>query len=145
MGLQMWLARRQVRGIIDALRSHYDEGRAMYPDLDLPSLCRDVIGSRYQIIKPDPKELAIIQEGIGNVCDIYDVAVLVVLAESNIPNGDGAFLANVIRGAVYEVARTEGVPHPLDDPNTRDKAFELIQKWKLVRLRAGLAKTKSDM
>ena len=94
------------------------------------------------MLKPDPKELAVIQEGIENVQDIYDVAVLVVLAESNIPDGDGAFLANVIRGTVYEVARTEGVPRPPDDPDTQDKAYELIQKWKLVRLRAGCTQTK---
>ena len=39
MGLQMWLARRQVRGIVNALRTHYDQGRGLTgPGLTDPDL-----------------------------------------------------------------------------------------------------------
>jgi hypothetical protein len=123
----IWIARRKVRGTVKALYRHYQQGRAKYPDVDMPSLCQEVIGFRYKILKPNEAENAVIQKGISKVSDIYEAAVLVVLAEYYQALEDWQLRCALIEATVLEVAKREGVKKPADDPTTLYKMADIMK------------------
>lgn len=127
MSLMVWIARLKVRGTVKALHRHYQQGRSAYPDRDMPSLCRDVIDFRYKLLKPNDAEHAIIQNGISNVSDFYEAAVLVVLAEYHQAMGDLQLRWGLIEATVLEVAKREGVKRPGDDTTTIYKVADIIK------------------
>ena len=121
MSLASFILRRTVRGIAKSMRRHYNQGLTLHPELSMPALCQDVVGSRYQSIRATQGETARIQKGLRDVADIYDATVLVALAESKIPDHDTELHHVLVTETIYEVAKMEGIEKPDDDSDVLEK------------------------
>ena len=87
-------------------------------------ICRDTIGTRYQIIKPLPRELEIISGSIKNVENFYQACVLVTRAETNISiGGDNELWVAICVAIATEVATLKGEAFP---KNIEGRTNELI-------------------
>jgi len=116
MGILLYLHKRRVRGIVRAMWKHYGQGKHMTPGRDDAEICRDVIGSRYQVISPDLKKFRIIRAGIERVRNLYDAAFLVVAAETQLdPQQDYDLFRTCLEECVQEVGRLNGIGNPSDD------------------------------
>ena len=84
MGFLIWMHKRRTKGIVRAMWQHYAQAKTQYPDVAESQVCQDVIGSRFQVIQPSPREAQIISHSIDLVQNLYQACALVARAETNI-------------------------------------------------------------
>lgn len=130
MGFTSWLARRKVRGIVKAMWKHYNEGRTLYSDRDLATLCCDVIHSRYQTLEPSDSERVVLQRGMDYVHDFCDAAILVAVAESKLTIRDIDLYSTLVQTTVAEVTRLQGSKGPDEEIDEfGSKSEEWIERF----------------
>jgi hypothetical protein len=87
MGVIQFISRRTAAKTTRAMGKHYRQGLQVYKQQgkdDMAALCRDVIMSRYRMIKPDANEMLFLGAGMEMVSSFLDSALVVVLAEHGV-------------------------------------------------------------
>jgi hypothetical protein len=102
MGLQKWILRRGIRGIVKSMCSSYERAKAENPDMDEGQLCQSVVNKRYELISPSSKEKDIIARGIDDVDDIPRACFLVFWAETGISPINNRKTVEIAMDLIYE-------------------------------------------
>lgn len=140
MKINHWIARRGAKKIAKAMSRHYRQGLVVYKRQgldDMPALCRDVVGTRYKKIAPSEKELAIIQEGIEHLTDLYDAALLVILAEGDVDQDlDPALYQLYAETVVNEISKIASIPDYDQNVDRHSRLTRLMKKFAHIRTEA---------
>ena len=102
MGLQKWILRRGIRGIVKSICSSYERAKAENPDMDEGQLCQSIVHKRYDLISPSNKEKDIISADIDNVDDIHRACFLVFWAETGMTPSNNRKTVEMAMDLIYE-------------------------------------------
>lgn len=102
MGLQKFILRRGIRGIVKSMCSSYERAKADNPDMDEGQLCQSIVHKRYERISSSNKEQGIISADINNVDDIQRACFLVFWAETGITPSKNRKTVEVAMDLIYE-------------------------------------------